>query len=54
MPRSFVLNDKCFPMAAVVMISLVLVVLMALTFSTSKAGDTVTGPFTLPAETPLV
>jgi hypothetical protein len=35
MPRSFAVNHKCFPMAAEVVISLVLVVLMALTFSTS-------------------
>ena len=34
MPRSFAVNHKCFPMAAEVVISLVLVVLMALTFST--------------------
>jgi hypothetical protein len=34
MPRSFAVNHKCFPMAAEVAISLVLVVLMALTFST--------------------
>jgi hypothetical protein len=35
MPRSFAVNHKCFPMAAEVLLSLVLVVLMALTFSTS-------------------
>ena len=34
MPRSFAVNHKCFPMAAEVVISLVLVVLMVLTFST--------------------
>src|SRR6266852_9914416 len=34
MPRSFAVNNKCFPMAAKFVISLVLVVLMALTFST--------------------
>jgi hypothetical protein len=109
MPRSFAVNHKCFPMAAEVVISLVPLVLMALTFSTrlqatvahlagtetitgtkqfavppalpapagvndaankgyvdaavaivgagsfvSKAGDTMTGPLTLPAETPLL
>jgi hypothetical protein len=35
MPRSFAVNHQCFPMAAEVLLSLVLVVLMALTFSTS-------------------
>jgi hypothetical protein len=111
MPRSFAVNHKCFPMAAEVVTSLVLVGLMGLTFSTrlqaqgpalttisgtvstspttiaavlttpgtglgnlaatqqdvdaavanvgtgsfvSKAGDTLTDPLTLPAETPLV
>src|ERR1700674_5609068 len=34
MPRSFAVNNKSFPMAAEVVISLVLVLLMALTFST--------------------
>src|SRR6202165_5970255 len=34
MPRSFAVNNKCFPMAAKVAISLVLVLLMALTLST--------------------
>ena len=33
-PRSFAVNNKCFPMAAKVAISLVLVLLMALTLST--------------------
>jgi hypothetical protein len=32
MPTSFAVHHKCFPMAAEVVISLVLVVLMALTF----------------------
>ena len=35
MPRSFAVNHKCFPMAAEVLLSLVLIVLMVLTFSTS-------------------
>jgi hypothetical protein len=35
MPRSFAMNNKCFPMAAEVVISLVLVLLMALTLSTT-------------------
>src|SRR5260370_2455681 len=34
MPRSFAVNNKCFPMAAKVVISLVVVVVMALTLST--------------------
>jgi trimeric autotransporter adhesin len=38
MPSSFAVNHKCFPMAAEVVISLVLVVLMALTFFDQVAG----------------
>jgi hypothetical protein len=38
MPRSFAVNHKCFPMAAEVVISLVLVVLMVLTFFDQVAG----------------
>ena len=44
MPRSFAVNNKSFPIAAEVVISLVLVLLMALTFSTrlQAQGPTLT------------